>query len=163
MFTKAEQAQHCRQLADLLDTDEVKGHYTHEYFTNLEGGKPNLGRMFRDCERGAFAECGTVGCAYGWGGIKQIGGTYVNADGEVLVTGMDALVPQSVQADSVYGKGAYARIFSGLTREDDPELPVGRITYSWMDPDEVLAYEDARRKVSIELLRQQADRLESQP
>lgn len=148
MFTYQEQAAHCRQLADLLETDKVKAHYNHgvwfgtrrsDYFA--VDGVENPDRV----RHGEF-ECATVACALGWAAVARIGGMRV-ADGVIqghLYPALSEYECSSESADEVFGPCAYETIFTscrsqrGKTTEED-------------------------RQISVELLRNHAAVLETNP
>lgn len=122
IFTPEQQAKHCRELADKLENDpRVHKHYDHYAFRR----------------QGA---CGTVACALGWAATLGIGG--LGFDG-VFPT-LPSLHCAVDSANTVFGPGAYHRIFAGYNRVS-------------VDGGE------ADRCAAIERLRNQAALLETQP
>lgn len=125
MFTPQEQAAHCRQLADFLETSaSAIDHYDHDIYVDHDRA------------------CGTAACALGWATTRGIGGLYFSQCKYPALPGMSRIV--SEVADRVFGNGAWDRIFTP-------------IRFDYGQPGEV------QRKGSIELLRNQAALLETQP
>jgi hypothetical protein len=139
-FSPEQQATHCRQLAELLDSDRIKGHYIHETYY-----------------------CGTAGCALGWAAHAHIGGLKLKCD----FPHMDGVYSEAEAADRVFGRGAYERIFSterATDKDDDPWHKA--LDSEWMrrpSQDALDAYNEQARKNSIALLKEQAALLETQP
>lgn len=165
-FTPEQQAKHCRELADLLDTDQVKNHYNHSYYTNVRDGEPD--EHFFDGSDEVFNHCGTVACALGWAGVCKVGGLVLDHVGDPHLRLNGERLPIDYSADIVFGEGAYERIFSGNREADEAvsaefNIPSSSYVEDMLDDEEALAFREAQRKVSIELLRNQAALLETQP
>lgn len=152
-FTKEQQAQHCDQLADLLETIKPSN-YEHSRFVTENDGLPSPTHT-----------CNTVACALGWAAIAGIGGMMnggiglpYHPDEELVCDAMghaDTFSRTERSADRVFGDLAYDGIFDGdmsVTEEDDDE------DHDLMDDIEIQA-ED--RVNSIARLRAQAQRLRS--
>jgi hypothetical protein len=170
IFTPQQQAEHCRQLADLLASDRVKGHYNQAYFTNLRFGEVEADTMHGTDEEAFGDVCGTVACACGWAGAAGIGGMKVDPFGDPYLETADGSFFHTYAAgDIVFGDGASERIFMGHRPEADATLDAQFGIEPGDDPEDVLEvaellkYRDGQREVSIELLRNQAALLETQP
>lgn len=87
-FTPAQQAKHCRQLADFLEKLPSKK-YDHEIYS-----KNNA--------------CGTVACALGWAAHEGIGG--LESPGWPSIS--DTWFGPSDSAELVFGPGVFYEIFS---------------------------------------------------
>lgn len=124
-----QQAKHCTQLADFLETLNPQ-HYNHKYY-------------------GAPDTCGTVGCALGWAGVIHVGGMDAKLGLFDKITpilpGTD-LRPVEI-ADKVFGEDAYRQIFD-TTRHMHH---AGMRHYA--------STPDRGRRDSINLLRQRAEQL----
>lgn len=139
-FSPEQQAAHCRHLAELLDSDRIKGHYIHEVYY-----------------------CGTAGCALGWAAHAHIGGLKLRGG----LPRLHGVYSEIEAADQVFGRGAYERIFSTARATDKDDNPWHKALDSeWMrrpPQDAINAYSEQARKNSIALLKEQAALLETQP
>jgi hypothetical protein len=103
LFTAAEQADHCEQLAAFLETSVDAAHYDHGSFVRR------------------VSECGTTACALGWAAMKGIGGLVLRWSDDHIYARVTLPDPRHpgirfgayTGADLVFGPGAYDAIFDG--------------------------------------------------
>lgn len=156
-FTKQQQVEHCRQLADFLET-LPPDRYHHACYATVNA-------------------CGTTACALGWAGVQRIGDLWFNEKNEQFYRAaymggygpMGACTPQCAAAD-VFGDGSYDRIFADYGslampyRIEAAQQALTEAEHSdWTSAScEPRLRNDYDRRVSIQALRNWAVKLEQE-